>query len=195
MKVSITKAARLADVSRTTLYNDMNSGKLTYVTSGKNKKVIDVAELERVYGSLNIDTEKEVSNSVKVEQKSTVGERSTSVGLVELAVLRERLDTLEAERKREREQFEERIEHLQSSLDKAQENQGKTTLLLEHYTKEGRGADWEKALSALEDRISNQEKSIKEDAEKTQKLLKQKKALEEALKAERSKGFFERLFG
>ncbi len=174
MQVSITKAAKLAGVSRTTLYNDMNSGKLTFISSGKNKKLLDVAELERVYGSLTLEADDKTSSSTKSEQKQTKTTEQAPA-LVELAVLRERLDTLEKERAREREQLVERIEHLQESLNKAQENQTKTTLLLEHYTKEGGSSDnWQKAISALEDRIQNQEKANQE---------------------EKSKGFFKRLFG
>ena len=185
MKVSITKAAKLAGVSRTTLYNDMNSGKLTYIASGKNKKVIDVAELERVYGSLTVQDNDQPSTTVKTEQKPTTSKAESDTALIELAVLRERLETLETERKREREQFEERIEQLQETLNKTQDNQTKTTLLLEHYTKEGRGGEWEKAIKTLEDRIGNQEKIAR----------RQRAALEKELEEERSKGFFERLFG
>lgn len=163
----------------------MNSGKLTYISSGKNKKVIDVSELERVYGSLNLENSTKASNTVNTEQNFTKEKGDQSITLIELAVLRERLDTLETERKREREQFEQRIEQLQDTLNKAQENQGKTTLLLEHYTKEGRGVEWEKALKSIEERISNQEKVAQEEKEELERLLDE----------EKSKGFFERLFG
>ena len=52
--VSPTKAAELADVSRQTIYNDMDSGDLSFNRQGKRKRTIDVAELERRYGQLNI---------------------------------------------------------------------------------------------------------------------------------------------
>ena len=175
MQVSITKAAKLADVSRTTLYNDMNSGKLTFVSSGKNKKLLDVAELERVYGSLNLEQDSESLRSVKTEQNQTKKTEQTPA-LVELAVLRERLDTMEKERTREREQFEDRIQHLQDTLEKAQDNQSKTTILLEHYTKDNKGSEWESAIKSLEKRLVSQEKIIQEQEE------------------EQKKGFFKKLF-
>lgn len=213
MQVSITEAATLANVSRTTLYNDMNTGKITFVSNGKNKKVIDVAELERVYGSLNISDNKQTSSSVKIEQNFTKKGEDVAVPLVELAVLRERVETLEIERKRERTQFEERIEQLQETLNKSQENQNKTTLLLEHYTKEGAGGDWQKSLKALEDRIANQEAAVQEkialEAEKTAKEAKKNEELqtqleekekilaekEEALALEKKKSFVHKLLG
>ena len=52
--VSITKASKLTGISRTTLYTDMNSGKLSFKPEGKNRRTVNVAELERVYGSLKI---------------------------------------------------------------------------------------------------------------------------------------------
>ena len=206
MKVSITKAANLAGVSRTTLYNDMNSGKITYVTSGKNKKVIDVSELERVYGSLNVNTSKDMPTSKTSEQNFTKKEKESDATLIELAVLREKLEIFETERKREREQLSERIEQLQETLNKTQENQNKTTLLLEHYTKEGVGGDWQKSIKALEERIANQEKAaqkkaktldkekeeLKTQLEKKEKILKEQ---QEALKLEKNKSFFHKLFG
>lgn len=195
MKVSITKAAELAGVSRTTLYNDMNSGKVTFVSSGKNKKVIDVSELERVYGSIKINSGQESSTNVKTEQNFTQKKEEGASALIELAVLRDKVDTLETERKREREQFEDRIEQLQETLNKTQDNQSKTTLLLEHYTKEGKGNEWEQAMKTLEERISNNEETVKLEKEKAQKAEEEKKKLEEALEFEKSKSFIHRLFG
>ena len=195
MKVSITKAAELAGVSRTTLYNDMNSGKVTFVSSGKNKKVIDVSELERVYGSIKINSGQESSTNVKTEQNFTQKKEEGASALIELAVLRDKVDTLEAERKREREQFEDRIEQLQETLNKTQDNQSKTTLLLEHYTKEGKGNEWEQAMKTLEERISNNEETVKLEKEKAQKAEEEKKKLEEALEFEKSKSFIHRLLG
>lgn len=53
-KVSISEAARLAKVSRPTIYKMINSGLLSFtsvVKKGKSIKVIDTSEIYRVFGS------------------------------------------------------------------------------------------------------------------------------------------------
>lgn len=53
-KVSISEAARLAKVSRPTIYKMINNGLLSFtsvVNKGKSVKVIDISEVYRVFGS------------------------------------------------------------------------------------------------------------------------------------------------
>ena len=54
-KVSISEAARLAGISRPTIYKLINSGRLTLtpvVKAGKTVKTIDTSELIRVFGNI-----------------------------------------------------------------------------------------------------------------------------------------------
>ena len=176
MKVSVTKAAKLADVSRTTLYNDMDKGKLSFHKTGKNKKQIEISELERVYGPLQLNDNKE-SSSVKAEQNLTKSSEQDASGLMELAVLREKLEIYESERKREREQLEGRINQLEETLKKSQENQNNTIRLLEHHTKEERGPDWQEAFQTLKEEIANKDQNTQEEKEK---LLNEKQDLEKS---------------
>ncbi len=194
MNVSITKAAQLSGVSRTTLYTDMNSGKLTFQIKGKNKKTIDVSELERVYGSLSIVDTPKVPNGVKTEQSNFTNKEQP---LTELVVLRERISLFEKHSQQMTEQYESRIENLEGSLSKAQDGYNNVTKLLEDKNQEkGSGAgEWEKSLKALENRLANQEKVSKETAEKEQKIIRQNRALKKALDEERNKSFFKKLFG
>lgn len=56
-KVSITQAAKLAKISRSTLYNKYINAGLISVESVEDKKLIDVSELLRVFGNtLNQDS-------------------------------------------------------------------------------------------------------------------------------------------
>lgn len=184
--VSVTKAAELSGVSRTTLYNDMDSGKLSYTPKGKNGRVINVAELERVYGSLKLEDTEKVSRSVNSEQNNfTTGQSE----LIELVKLREKVSGLETLSDQQKEE----IENLRKSLDKAQDSQQR---LLEDKREDKEKTDsWQKSFHALEQRIANQEKQAKEKEERETKLLNQNRALKKALEAEKSKGFFKRLFG
>lgn len=194
MKVTMKEAEALVPVSRTTLYNDKKAGTFSVEKNAKGRTVIDTSELQRVYGELNLTSEP--SSNVQLDSKSTksspkktnTSQNSTEV-TVELEVLKERIKHLEEiklERQRDREHFEERFEKMQATLDKALENQNKTTLLLEHYTKEdGKGDNWKIELEQMEKRIANQELEA----------LEKYKKLEEALELEKHKSFLHKLFG
>lgn len=73
-RVSISEAARLASVSRPTIYKLIKSGELSYtsvVKHGKSVKSIDVSELMRVFGALNVVSES-TSDVVNFDDVSTV---------------------------------------------------------------------------------------------------------------------------
>ena len=56
-KVSISKAAKLANISRTALYKTyINKGLISVSKDDKNKKTIDTAEILRVFGELKVDS-------------------------------------------------------------------------------------------------------------------------------------------
>lgn len=184
------EAEALVPVSRTTLYNDKKAGTFSVEKNAKGRTVIDTSELQRVYGELNLTSESSTkvqldSMSTKSSTKKTSSSQDTMEVTVELEVLKERIKHLEEiklERQRDRDQFEERLEKMQATLDKALDNQNKTTLLLEHYTKEdGKGDDWKIKLEQMEKRIANQEQTEKE--------------LEEALELEKHKSFIHRILG
>lgn len=191
MEVSVTRAAELAGVSRTTLYKDMEAGHLSYKSGDKQKRTINIAELERVYGNLNLEEQKEVSTSDKSEQKV-----SNDTGLVELAVLRERTKNLEDSSQKRIQDLESQIDHLRETLDKAQEGQNKALLLLEDKSSSNNKSDeWQKAIKALENRIANQEKTAEEEKERARKVLRQNIALKKALEEEKNKSIWQKLFG
>ncbi|HBQ1080428.1 helix-turn-helix domain-containing protein [Klebsiella pneumoniae] len=109
-RVSISEAARLVKVSRPTIYKMLNSGKLSYtsvVKHGKNTKVIDTAELIRVFGSLYgvIDT---VKNDVKGDADAT------EVNILGLHDLQHKIALLEAENDGLKGAVKARDEHIDS---------------------------------------------------------------------------------
>lgn len=66
MLVSISEAAKLAGVSRTTLYKKhIQTGTLTVTKNHQNRPEIDTSEIFRVFGSLN--------GTTKIEQPETQG--------------------------------------------------------------------------------------------------------------------------
>jgi hypothetical protein len=215
MQVTISKAADMIGITRATLYRHIEKKGISVVKDDDDNPKIDVSELIRVYGSkVKIDNNTSSDDTGDTDANTVIKQSKTSTktqgNTVELEVLKERVKHLELsntkaeqERRREREQFEERVDQLQDTLKKAQDNQNKTTLLLEHFTKDGAGEkSWKISLKALEERIANQEKVAEEETlekaalqkqiEEQAKTLKEK---EEALALEKSKSFIHKLFG
>ena len=54
-KVTITQAAKLANISRSTLYNKYITPGIISVETVEDKKLIDVSELIRVFGNVQLD--------------------------------------------------------------------------------------------------------------------------------------------
>ncbi|KLG09538.1 hypothetical protein YA50_23325 [Enterobacter kobei] len=119
-RVSISEAARLASVSRPTIYKLLKSGELSYssvVKHGKSVKTIDTAELLRVFGSIDsvIDSK---SDTVKNDT------HATAVNGGFLQDLQHRVAILQAENAGLKDAVNARDEHI-SSLRQAMQ-------LLEH---------------------------------------------------------------
>ncbi|MGH1379198.1 MAG: hypothetical protein ACRBB3_10300 [Alphaproteobacteria bacterium] len=198
MLLNKTDAAKVAGVSRRSFYNHIPKKSISLTQDSDGEEKIDLSELKRVYGeervALNLkkfmDEQGDVQEREPVQDKSVQKSANSNKAEIELEVLKERLnhfDDYKQERVREREQLEERIGQLESTLQKALDNQNKTTLLLEHYTKGDEGnEDWKKSIKALEEKIANQEKEAKEKAEEEAKqkelLLAEKKDLNKANK-------------
>lgn len=198
MLLNKTDAAKVAGVSRRSFYNHIPKKSISLTQDSDGEEKIDLSELKRVYGeervALNLkkfmDEQGYVQEREPVQDKSVQKSANSNKAEIELEVLKERLnhfDDYKQERVREREQLEERIGQLESTLQKALDNQNKTTLLLEHYTKGDEGnEDWKKSIKALEEKIANQEKEAKEKAEEEAKqkelLLAEKKDLNKANK-------------
>lgn len=119
-RVSISEAARLACVSRPTIYKLLKSGELSYtsvVKHGKSVKIIDTAELMRVFGALDVVSESK-RDSVKFD------DFSTAVNSDFLQDLQHKVAVLQAENAGLKDAVNARDEHI-SSLRQAMQ-------LLEH---------------------------------------------------------------
>jgi hypothetical protein len=86
-KVSLSEAARLTGKSRVTIHRHIDKGKLTKEIDGTGNPVLDLAELERVYGGLK---QPDMLPNVSVQQSETPHQNSLLQR--ELELLRERLD-------------------------------------------------------------------------------------------------------
>lgn len=119
-RVTISEAARLASVSRPTIYKLLKSGKLSYtsvVKHGKTIKTIDTTELMRVFGAIEVVSVGK-SDPVKID------DISTSVDSGFLQSLQHQVTLLQAENTGLKDAVNARDEHI-SSLRQAMQ-------LLEH---------------------------------------------------------------
>ena len=67
-RITVAKAVQLGYTSQATIYRDMRTGAISYERNGKNRRLIDVSELTRVYGEpqtppTESDTQRESENS------------------------------------------------------------------------------------------------------------------------------------
>lgn len=187
MKVNPTEASQIAGVTRKTLYADMQKGTLSYEITDKKKRLINVAELERVYGTLAKDVSSVSQNTLFDTAGNTKkADANSSVegsGSIDAEVLKVRLEFMENERAREREQLNDQIEHLRSMLSSEQEERRKITALLTDQTSE-RDEQGQKTATEIDD-LKN---TVLE-------LRKQNRSIFKALKDEQDKSFWQKLFG
>ena len=185
-RFTISEINRITGKSRTTISKHIKEGKLSATQSG-DQKLVDAAELIRVYGD-ECDFEKASANQKQVQSQTNQSTFSKGHNSFEKELERER-----QERERERRQYVDQIENLQDSLKTAQEGHNRATLLLENHSSGG-GA-LKEALGALSKRIDQQELTLQEEKELTLRLRKQNHLLKKAVIAEREKTIWERIFG
>lgn len=157
-KYSITAAHRITGKSRTTIQKHLKKGKLAYDHGDNGVKRIDASELIRVYGDSCDFSRAEEGLAILKGQPPVTQEVRT-----ELDTLHDRLDTLAQERRREREQLQAQIDHLQDALKRSQEGGNRALLLLDDRS--GR-ADWQAAIAGLEARLAAQQDQTADEAKR-----------------------------
>jgi len=136
MNIGASKAAKIANVARSTIYKDMDDGKLSFTVGSKGKKIINVSELERVYGNLNLPDNKKTSDNVRERQNRTAKKDSSdSVLSVEIKMLREQIQRVDKMNEHERDRLEKQIEDLRADRDKWREQSSKLLITYENDKK------------------------------------------------------------
>lgn len=193
MMVSPTKAIKMYNVSKPTLYSDMKTGKLSYEINDRKKRKINVAELERVYEKR--ETEEGTSTSKNVKQKPNLTESNTNN--TELENIRK---SLADSQRRENDLLRQQIDQLQNQVESLNKNLNKAldiTALLEDK-REGQGAKEKQRDAKLEilerqlTKMEDQNKILLSKEHERKKKIEEKRKLDEA---ENNKGWVKRLFG
>ncbi|RUQ34617.1 MAG: hypothetical protein EKK71_16000 [Candidatus Competibacteraceae bacterium] len=96
MRMNINQAAKAVGVARSTLYRDIQEGKVSVGKDGRGKPYVDVAELERAYGSVTLS---DTSETVSIGQTRTPQKDKKDSALQrEHDLLREQIELLRSER-------------------------------------------------------------------------------------------------
>lgn len=114
-KLSLNKATKEAAVAKTTLLDALNSGRMSAEKNDKGHWQIDPAELFRVFPKTSLEDQTE-PNSTPFENRSKTIE--TSALEVEVKMLREQIERMDAERERERSQLADQIEALKEQAER-----------------------------------------------------------------------------
>lgn len=139
MKVSPTEATKLTSLARSTIYKDMNEGRLSYSLNRRGKRILEVVELERVYGNLNVDDIKENTTSMSGNLQNTNGLADKATLLREVEILKEQISQIKSSTATTNEILQNQIKDLQNERDKWQELSQKMTFLLEGQVKQTKG--------------------------------------------------------
>ncbi|HAJ1782384.1 MULTISPECIES: helix-turn-helix domain-containing protein [Klebsiella pneumoniae complex] len=98
---TVTEAAKLAGVTRRTIYRYIKQGKLSAVVTGSDATQIETSELLRVFGSLSQEKEPQVSTGSQVEEPEYVTRLMAEMSQLRDLVQRQQLlleDKLEKDR-------------------------------------------------------------------------------------------------
>ncbi len=124
MKLNKSRAAKAVGISRTTLDKDIVAGKVSTEKDRRNRVVIDVSELQRAYGEVDIDG---VSKTVHSEQNNA--KKTMSYDAV-VQVKDELIEHLKTELEQERRRTEDMQNRLDESERERRQKDGALTALL-----------------------------------------------------------------
>lgn len=109
IKLSLNKAAKEAGVAKSTLLDALNNGRMSAEKSEKGHWEIDPSELFRVFPKTSsYNPEKPIHTPLESHQKTN----QNSALEIEVKMLREQIERVDAERERERSQLTDQIEAL-----------------------------------------------------------------------------------
>ena len=119
--LNLSQAAQAAGITRRTLYNHVKQGKVTVSRDGKNNPVVDVSELIRVYGNVNLPEKQIPSVSHRENTQKNFPHEQFQVMQKELADLRQAVTLMledKIAREEERRQHDDERRKLQAEVDR-----------------------------------------------------------------------------
>ena len=103
-KITVAQAVKLGYSSQATIYRDMRTGAISYERNGKNRRLIDISELTRVYSEPKTpksesDTQKENDNSQTASPTEYDNEKFITLLETQMQELREQITAERAEKR------------------------------------------------------------------------------------------------
>lgn len=115
MKLSLNKAAKEAGIAKSTLLDALNNGRMSAKKNEKGHWEIDPSELFRVFPKTSSEnSEKPIQTPLENHQKTI----QNSALEIEVKMLREQIERMDAERERERSQLTDQIESLKEQAER-----------------------------------------------------------------------------
>ena len=96
-KVGAQRAAELTGKSKSTIQRAMKAGKLSFEKDLNNRNVIDVSELERVFGLVPQQQEAKVASNVEAELKKAADMIEAERMKMKIKMLEEKIESLEGQ--------------------------------------------------------------------------------------------------
>jgi len=207
MFISPTDAVKMYDVSKPTLYKDMSEGKLSFNKDDRDRRKINVAELDRLYQkredtpadltSVNVKngeafTEPNVKHQQLSQQVKAIREQIEQSKNREIELLEQQI-----------EQIKDQIENLNRHLDETrEEHRGYMRLLEDKREEQGaKTSQWDEKLQIMEHQVAalqEQNRQLIAKEEERRKRIEERRRKREAERLrerEQSKSLFSRLFG
>lgn len=205
MFISPTQAIKLYDVSKPTLYKDMSNGKLAHTKDDRNRRKLNVAELDRVYEKRKGASADLTSTNVSSQHGLTASNVNNQHLVKEIQSIREQI---EQAKNREIElledqvkQFKNQVENLRQHLKETREEHRGYMRLLEDKRKEqgAKTMNWEQKLQAMEYQLTavqEQNKLLIAREEERKKRIEERRHIRKAekkIEKEKNKSIFHRL--
>ena len=183
-KVGAQRAAELTGKSKSTIQRAMNSGKLSYEMDNNDRRVIDVSELERVFGLKSSSDDSKGASSVETELQK-------AADLLEMERLKMRIKMLEQQVESQTTQ----LEDMQAQRDQWQK-QAQQVLITSQYSQK-QAEDYKAELKAREERAQKKREQMM--AERMRKMKERSENQNEKpnneVTASGLQGFFKKLKG
>ena len=123
--LNLSQAAQAAGITRRTLYNHVKQGKVTVSRDGKNHPVVDVSELIRVYGNVNLPEKQIPSISHRENTQKNFPHEQLTAMQKELAEMKQAITLMLEDktlREKESQQHEDEKNQLREEIRKLNES-------------------------------------------------------------------------
>lgn len=179
-KVGAQRAAELTGKSKSTIQRAMNSGKLSFEIDNNNRRIIDVSELERVFG---LD-----SGSNAPSNENAEAEMKKAADMLEMERMKMRIKMLEDQL----DAIKDQVEDLKAQRDQWQK-QAQQVLLTSQYSQK-QAEEYKAELKEREEKAKARRAQILEERMKGLKGQNEN-AQKSSSKSDDGKGGFQGIFG